>query len=309
MESVILQYITQSYNKEIISCTHIKTGVINSNYLCQTASGEEYIFKLYNFKNADELQFEIDILLHLEQKNFPCPRLIQKNDEKLVGEVENKPCVLYKYIPGELQSTVDETFLFEVGKVLGQLHVSMQDFTPQVQKSSWDPHDIAELVEKRGNELVERNFLEAAELLSFVRVELQKYSFPDLPKGITHQDVKLENIVVQNGNIQALIDFDNSYYGALIHDLTTSIIWMCVKNEKISPVWVAALLKGYESIRPLTLTEKEVLHQAIAWRLVREIFVGPLVTLNYPDIVKQRSDSFKKIYLHFIHSESKTYGI
>jgi len=81
-----------------------------------------------------------------------------------------------------------------------------------------------------------------------------------------------------------------------LHDITTTIIWTCFENNELNKNLLDALLDGYEKERKLTALEKEYLSNGIKFRLVREVFIGPFVTMHLPELSRKRADYFIELY-------------
>ncbi|MFH1822889.1 MAG: homoserine kinase [Patescibacteria group bacterium] len=293
----IKEFLKDNYNLDIIKVEHLKSGVMNDNYLIIDKDKNKYIFRIYNYKAKEEVTFEIDILNYLNNTDFPNPIVLVAANQEAVLEFNNKPVIIYKFIPGDFIKNITPELLYQTGQVSGKLHKLLQNFQPKINKPTWDPEDLKKLAENNREEMIRRKFPRAEELMDFVQTELAKYNFPEsLPKGITHQDIKPENIIVDNNLITGIVDFDNSYYGQLLHDITTTIIWTCFKDEKLNNDLLAAFLKGYNQERLMTEVEKEFLIPGLKWRLAREIFIGPFVTINFPELSRKRADYFINLY-------------
>ncbi|MFH1427414.1 MAG: homoserine kinase, partial [Patescibacteria group bacterium] len=296
-ENGIKIFLRDNYNLDIIKVEHLKSGVMNDNYLVEDIEENRYIFRVYNYKKIEEVKFEIEILNYLNNTDFPNPIVLVAANKDAVLEFNNKPAIIYKFIPGDFIKNITPELLFQTGQMSGKLHKVLHDYQPKIYKPTWDPEDLKRLADNNREEIIKRNFPRAEELMDFVQTELAKYNFPEsLPKGITHQDIKPENIIVDNNLITGIVDFDNSYYGQLLHDITTTIIWTCFKDEKLNNDLLTAFLNGYNQERPMTDIEKEYLTPGLKWRLAREIFIGPFVTINFPELSRKRADYFINLY-------------
>jgi Ser/Thr protein kinase RdoA (MazF antagonist) len=88
----------------------------------------------------------------------------------------------------------------------------------------------------------------------------------ELTKGICHGDLQSENFHITPENKFTFFDFDFFGTGYLIYDIGV-FMWYDHKNKP--PEIMRSFLKGYESKRPLTPTE----HQLIPWfSTLRAIF-------------------------------------
>jgi Ser/Thr protein kinase RdoA (MazF antagonist) len=98
--------------------------------------------------------------------------------------------------------------------------------------------------------------------------------------GLTHQDFKPENIIEDGMGSLHVIDFDNLYYGVLLYDIMTAVIWLCFENNYLRKDLFVNLLEGYESERCLCQREIEHIDDALRFRLLREIFDWPRQYMN-----------------------------
>jgi homoserine kinase type II len=296
MESEIIPHIKVQYGIDIISVQPVRTGVMNVNFICDTSTIGQCVFKIYTHKSADEVMFEVELLEHLATKNFCSPILCATLSGERTTPYQNKTAILYSFIEGENPTVITEELIEKIGKMMGRLHVDTSDFIPTVKKATWDPDDLTLLVNNRGHEIVDRGVPYGQEILDFVRPRISSFRFPDMPSGVTHQDIKPENIIFKAGEVVGCVDFDNSYYGAYVHDLTTTALWTCFLGDVFNEKLFQSLVRGYETERPLHEIERKVLMSALLWRLIREIFIGPFVTIGFPDVASKRSLHFIELY-------------
>lgn len=289
------EILEREFGLSVITLTPFDRGVMNENILVESKEGR-FVLKRYAYKTSEIVEGEISVLLALRDLAFPAPRVREAKDGKNIIEVDGKPAILYHFISGETGVPLTEPLLVQTGRRMAEMHVYLD---PALVRSrpSWDPEPLYALFLSRGKELKERNFPGADALLALLEGELPRYTFPaNLPGGFTHQDLKPENIVVQGGALMGVLDFDNSYVGTFLHDLTTTIIWSCFEEGSLNENKVNALLGGYEEIRALSAEEKDNVQGAIKWRLLREIFIGPLVTSEFPELSRERADYFLSLY-------------
>jgi len=296
MSEKIKNFIQEQYGKKALEIKKFKAGVLNDNYLIKTEKGN-YVFRIYNFKNKEQVGFEAELLEFLKKKNFPSPKLLADNHNELISNFDNKPCIFYEFIEGERLKNITAAIMGQIGKIMAKLHNLSKNFQPLIKKPTWEPKELRKIAAENKDKMLAIGFPRAKELMDFTEIELAKYSFPEnLPKGITHQDIKPENIIVKSNKIAGIVDFDNSYIGAFLHDITTTIIWTCFKNNKLDKNLMTELLNGYEKERKLTDVEKKYLYPGIKFRLAREVFIGPFVTMHLPELSRERADYFANLY-------------
>lgn len=292
----IKNFLKENYNLDINSIKHLGGGVMNINYLCKTEN-KNYIFKIYNFKNKEEVNFEVEILEFLKDKKFSSPRLISSIGSAIILFFQNKPCILYDFIDGENVEEITPDLIYKIGKAQANLHNLLKNFKPRYQKYGWDDKELKILFNKNKKKIAISGSLDFLPHMNFVEKELVKYKFPkELPTRVTHQDIKSENILFRDREISGIIDFDNSYVGVLLHDITTTIIWTCFVDEKLDFELLKAFINGYSKERKLTELEKQYILDSLKFRLVREVFIGPYVTMHLQNISKERADYFMRLY-------------
>ena len=292
-------FLQSEYNIKIDLLKHINTGVINTNYICKSGN-KKYILKLYNFKSANEIYFEIEVLEFLKRKSFPSPRLLPSINGEFILTFQKKPCVLFAYIEGSNLQTMTPKIMEQVAILQASMHNALKNFVPVSIKSTWDPQELKSLLKNNKNTITSSDFPDGLKFMNFAERELEKYTFPeDLPKGVTHQDIKPENILVEGDNVKGIVDFDNSYFGFLLFDIATTIIWSCFKSERFDKKMFLCFINSYSKERLLTELEKKYLQDSIKFRLAREVFIGPFITAHFPSISKDRADYFMRLYEKF----------
>jgi len=81
----------------------------------------------------------------------------------------------------------------------------------------------------------------------------------ELPNGITHGDLWADNAIFDKYEISGIIDFESAYHGKNIFDIGQTAIGACRDNGEINYQKVQALVRGYESVRPLEDRERQLL--------------------------------------------------
>ncbi|MBT6230490.1 MAG: phosphotransferase, partial [Candidatus Scalindua sp.] len=121
----------------------------------------------------------------------------------------------------------------------------------------------------------------------------------------SHLDIKPENILVSSDQISGIVDFDNGYFGDLLHDVTTTICWFCFKDNKLDLRFVESFVSSYQKERELSEIEKQYLGQSIKFRLLRESIIWPMYVSHNIPIAKKFSDYFLTLYNNYNISETE----
>jgi homoserine kinase type II len=85
------------------------------------------------------------------------------------------------------------------------------------------------------------------------------------PEGPLHHDLHRQNLLVEDGQVTAVLDFDELNHGPLIIDLARVLQYAALEQpDRRLPAAIAeAALAGYQNVRPLTPTELELLPVAL----------------------------------------------
>lgn len=297
----IKKHISDNYAIAVREIRPLSGGVMSDVYACVTDVGS-LVFKSYVAKEFDGVADEVALLRELARLEFLSPRPIATTNGDFVLSFQSRSSALFSYIEGEITDELTTPAqLYEIGVLLGRLHVLLQDFSGRLEQGVWDPVALEKLVIKHGSE-VRKRYEGGSRLVEFVESELPRYRFPSgLPSGVTHQDVKPENLIWAHGKVSGLVDFGNAYRGVLLFDVTTPIIWTCFPAGKFRHDLARALIEGYECVRPFTELERRVIPSAIRWRLLREVFIGPYATPHFSEAVGKRSQFFWDAYLQNPH--------
>jgi Ser/Thr protein kinase RdoA (MazF antagonist) len=114
------------------------------------------------------------------------------------------------------------------------------------------------------------------------------------PRGPIHVDIKPENVLVRQGKLVGVLDFDNSYVGPYLVDIGKAVTWWCIKRGKINMKHFAALILGYEQKRKLTDPERKFLGPSILYSVASHIFL---------DYYKYAQGIVPLSYLRMLHRE------
>ncbi len=289
LTSHIQKHLAKFYDIVNPSIHQIKFGVINDNFQIKTSNGS-YIFKIYNLRDKINVEFELSILEFLSKKSFPSPKIIPDKRNRLYNIFKKKPAVLLSYIPGHMITDITLEQMNNIGSLVGILHKLLGNFKQSVERVTWEPDDIGRLIKVESENIIKKKYPDAVNFVGYVDEEYHNMKFPDnLPVGMTHQDIKPENIIIEDKGYISFIDFNDCYRGTLLFDVMTTAIWSCFQNGVLDVDLFKAYLCGYTKEKPFTQIEKEYCYQALLFRLLRETFVwsmrfSPIVALKNSDI-------------------------
>jgi Ser/Thr protein kinase RdoA (MazF antagonist) len=215
----------------------------------------------------------LELLLYLDEKgiavSIPLPDVKKEFIQPIEAPEGTRHAVLFSYAEGVQikKITVEQAYL--LGVETGNLHQLTKNKQMGATARDYDirkqfQHTIQVMQPVLIHHPAQYQYLLHLEKLFLETFENVKAA--DLATGICHGDLQSENFHVTDENKFTFFDFDFFGTGYLIYDIGV-FMWYDHKNKP--PEIMRSFLKGYESKRPLTARE----HQLIPWfSTLRAIF-------------------------------------
>ena len=243
---------------QLLSLAGIAEGVENSNFLLRTDK-QNYILTLYE-KRTDEadLPFFMALKAHLSAAGINCPLPIRDKQGAILQHVAGRPAALFSFLDGISYHNPTAEHCHNLGQILAQMHVKTADFTAMRKNAlgpdGWQPlldaidHDPADLPQ----DLRQKSHIMLQDIL--------KRWPQDLPSGIIHADLFPNNVMFVGNDLTGVIDFYFACYDIYAYDIAICLnSWCFEKDGSFNITKSAALLAGYQEIRPLSAQEIEAL--------------------------------------------------
>ena len=247
------------------SAKGIAEGVSNSNWLIETAGrdGHEtrFILTMYEERTeVSELPFFLGLMDHLSDHGCPVPATIHDREGQSWRTVGGKAVALIEFLPGV---SVDEPTVGQaraVGAALAKVHLAGGDFamrrTNSLGLAGW-----RELVDGCGAGGLESIDPALGDLVRGELAELVAHWPADLPAGVIHADLFPDNVLMLGDAVTGLIDFYFACTDLFAYDVAVTHAAWCfdATGAQFRTDLSAALLAGYEAVRPMTAAEHAAL--------------------------------------------------
>ncbi len=240
----------------------IAQGIENTNYFVDTEGGR-WVLTLIERIPREEVPFYVRLMKHLAQRAIPCPEPVTDRSGQLWSILNGKPATLVTRLPGTQVDHPDPSHCEIVGRLLARMHLAAQDFGPAPANSrglAWWPTAFS-AIEKEispGQADVIRDEIAAQ----------QAYAGGDawarLPHSPVHADCFRDNVLFDPVAGPGVIDFYFACEDKWVFDLAVTCNDWCVHETdgELDAARTAALLSGYQSIRPLAP------HERAAWPMM-----------------------------------------
>ena len=244
----------------LVMAKGIAEGVSNSNWLVETTgsggSGTRFILTLYERRiDYADLPYFLGLLDHLAAKGCPVPRTMHDRDGASWRMVEGKAAALIEFLPGVSPTRPTPAQARAIGAVLAGLHLAAADF-PQTRANAMDFAASAAILEACGAAALETIHTALPAMLGHAR-DAAALDLTALPQSQTHTDLFPDNVLMLGEDVTGLIDFYFACTGPMLLDLAvTHAAWCFDTANSYRADCGAALIDGYQSVRPLTPEER-----------------------------------------------------
>ena len=244
---------------KLISFTGITEGIENSNFHLKTSCGE-FILTIFEKRvNKKDLPFFINVMIHLSDKEFFCPRPISDANDNYLQELLGKPAIIVQFLQGKSKTKITLEDCFKVGSKIASMHIKTDDFSLE-RKNSLSIDGWKKLL-KECHETIPDTILNKIDPNILDEIQnafnyCEKHWPFNLPKGFIHADMFPDNVFFQENEVSGLIDFYFSCTDILAYDLAIAINAWCFDNELFfNKDKYQYLLDGYNTQRKLSTDE------------------------------------------------------
>lgn len=281
--------------------TPIAEGIQNTNYRVETDRGR-FVLTLFEARTeVASLPFSLELTKFLAGCDLPTARPLENDDGRLIDRLNGRPAAVLNWLDGDWKREPSLRNHAAAGEMLARLHLAADGFDA-ARSNPVGPsarHDLFQACALRatGTDRV---------LLDRCAPWVEANPGRDLPQGTIHADYFPDNVLFQGDAISGVIDFYYACTDALAYDLAIALSAWGFDAEGVAiPAALEAFQSGYESLRPLSPTERLALAElgAVAatrftlTRLHDQLYHNPsaLVTAKDPRPFLRRLDWWTRV--------------
>ena len=299
-----ISFINKQFDiEEIISFQGIKKGIENTNYLLKSKN-KKFILTIFEKRVSNkEIPFFMKLMDKLNNSKINCPKPLKNNNGKYLIKLKNKTACIVSFLKGKDKNKLDLKNCFEVGKIIAQMHLVTKNINLSRKNSmgiiNLDP--LLKSIKFRSNK-----FSNLEKFLVNNLKEIKKNWPKKLPKGIIHGDLFIDNIFFNKNKLSGIIDFYFAANDYFMYEIAICINALCFDNKKskfkINKQKIKSLIKGYESIKKISLKEKKSLNILCRGAAMRYFLTRLYDYSNTPKTaliqIKDPNEYYQKLITH-----------
>ena len=300
-----IKLITKQFQlNKIIKFQGIKNGIENTNYLLKTKKNK-YILTIFEKRvKKKDLPFFMKLMDKLNSYNINCPKPLKNINGKYIILIKKKAACIVTFVNGRDKKTLNTQDCYEIGKNIAKLH-KVSKKIKLFRKNSMSINNLKPLLQSI--KFKSKNI--SPNLQSVLNQSLNKIkkNWPKkLPKGIIHGDLFIDNIFFKQNKFSGFIDFYFSCTDYLMYEIAICINSLCFEKKNnqftINKMKIKSLIKGYESVKKISLEEKNSLNILCRGAALRYLLTRIYDYFNTPKSalikIKDPKEYFQKLIIH-----------
>ncbi len=308
-----ISIINNNFNIEKIVNFHgIKQGIENTNYLLKSKKNK-YILTIFEKRvSQKDIPFFMKLMDMLNNSKINCPKPIKTKGKNYLIKLKNKNACIVSFLEGKDKKILKLNDCLSVGKTIAHMHLVTKKLKLK-RKNSMGIKYLKSLLES-----IKFKSKHSSNLKIFLKNNLKniRKNWPkNLPKGIIHGDLFIDNIFFKKNKISGIIDFYFAANDYFMYEIAICINALCFdyKNRKfqINKKKIKNLIRGYESIKKISLKEKNSLNILCRGAALRYLLTRLYDFSNTPKTafikIKDPNEYYQKLITHNSLNSFKDY--
>lgn len=236
----------------------IAAGTVNTNVRVETSAGPRFL-RVNEGKTEDDVAREAAIVAFVAARGVPTPPPALTSAGAPFVRWRGEFVSLFPWSPGRTLTRADVTpdHARQAGAALGKLHRAGASF-PDHRPGRYEPDEIARRLAQV--ETVAAADIDLTAALATLRPELVALASErrlDVPLGLIHGDLFIDNVLFDGPLLASLLDFEQASWGRLAYDVAVTLLAFAFGRDDFRPDVVRALLAGYVAERPPLPAERD----------------------------------------------------
>ena len=299
-----ISYINKKFKVDrIISFKGIKQGIENTNYLLKSRN-KKFILTIFEKRvSQKEIPFFMKLMDHLINFKINCPKPLKNKNGNYLIRIKNKTACIVSFLNGKDKKNLSLKNCFDVGKIVAQMHLSSKKIK-LYRSNNMGIKKLDPLL--NSIKFKSKKFINIEKFLKNNFKDIKKKWPKELPNGIIHGDLFIDNIFFKNNKLSGIIDFYFAANDYFMYEIAICVNALCFdkKNSKflINKKKVKNLIKGYESIKRISIKEKKSLNILCRGAAMRYFLTRLYDYTNTPKTalikIKDPREYYQKLVIH-----------
>ncbi len=295
--------------EKIINFKGIKQGIENTNYLLRSKN-KKFILTIFEKRvSQKEIPFFMKLMDQLNNSKINCPQPQKNKDKSYLIRLKNKTACIVSFLDGKDKKSLNLKNCHDIGKMIAEMHLSTKKITFS-RKNSMGVKYLNPLLNS-----IKFKSKKFTNIEKFLKINFKdiKMKWPKkLPSGIIHGDLFIDNIFFKKNKLSGIIDFYFAANDYFMYEIAICVNALCFDKKKskflINKKKVKNLIKGYESVKKISLKEKKSLNILCRGAAMRYFLTRLFDYSNTPKSalikIKDPREYYQKLV---IHNNLKTY--
>ena len=299
-----LSYINNKFKSKLfVSFQGIKQGIENTNYLLKTKN-EKFILTIFEKRvSKKEIPFFMKLMDQLNNSKINCPKPLKNNQGNYLIKLKNKVACIVSFLKGKDKKNLNLKNCYDVGKTIAEMH----SYTKKIKlyrKNSMGIKNLNPLF--NSIKFKSKKFTNIEKFLKKNFIDIKKKWPKNLPNGIIHGDLFIDNIFFNKNKFSGIIDFYFAANDYFMYEIAICINALCFDKSKnkfiLNKKKVKNLIKGYESIKKISIREKMSLNILCRGAAMRYFLTRLYDYTNTPKTalikIKDPREYYQKLVIH-----------
>ena len=296
--------INSKFNIEkIITYQGIKKGIENTNYLLKS-NNNKFILTIFEKRVSNkEIPFFMKLMDNLSKSKISCPKPLKNKDGGYLIKLKNKTACIVSFLEGKDKLTLNSNNCYQIGKIIAQMHgvTRKMNFS---RENSMGIKNLKPLL--KSIKFKSKKFSNLEKFLNNNLNDVKKKWQTNLPSGIIHADLFVDNIFFKKNQLSGIIDFYFAANDFFMYEIAICINALCFDRRnykfKINNQKIKSLIKGYESVRKISIKEKKSLNILCRGAAIRYLLTRLYDYSNTPKTaliqIKDPNEYYQKLITH-----------
>ena len=289
--------------EKIINFKGIKQGIENTNYLL-ISKNQKFILTIFEKRvSQKEIPFFMKLMDQLNGLKINCPKPQKSKNGSYLIKIKNKTACIVSFLKGKDKKSLNLRNCHDIGKMIAEMHLCSKKINLS-RKNSMSIKYLNPLLKS-----IKFKSKKFTNIEKFLKVNFKniKIKWPKkLPSGIIHGDLFIDNIFFKNNKLSGMIDFYFAANDYFMYEIAICVNALCFDKKKskflINKKKVQSLIKGYESIKKISIEEKKSLNILCRGAAMRYFLTRLYDYSNTPKTalikIKDPREYYQKLIIH-----------